>query len=323
MNLSDIQTDIYRRCKYSDTPAASVTNRINGFINQRHRQILSMPGIARLRDDNITFASVASQKYYAMGPAISRIKTIYDGTTNQRKLEERTLSWIRLMDPRNSALGTPEAWIPISLKQVQTQPAAACTLHAISSSASDGASVTLYVEYIRTGGYRVSKSHALNGITDVTVSTDADVIEVDKCYLSAAAVGTVTLLDGLAGNVLATINPGQTYGRFLWIQLWPTPSSVWTYNVDFTREIFDMSNATDEPLLPPDFHFLVALGARIDEYEQLGDSRLATAKADWALGISRLKDYVTNSPDYLIVPGGQQRVNWSNLGSMYPAGSGW
>lgn len=323
MTLNQIEIDIFRRLNFADSPAAAVKSRIDGFINQRHRQLLAMPGMERLRDDNITFATVASTRYYAMGPTVSRVKTIYDGTTNQLKLTERTLQWVRTVDPRNSATGTPESWIPISVKQVQTQPAAACDLHVISTSASDGGSVTCYVEYTRTGGYHGAASHVMNGVTDVQLTSTGDVIAVDKFYLSGAAAGTVTLLDGLAGNTLATIPIGQEYGRYLWLQLWPMPSSVWTYNVDYTREIFDMANATDEPLLPPDFHYLLSVGARIDEYEKQDDTRIAIVQGEWERGLKRLQHYVLNSEDYIIVPGGTSRVAWSNLGSWYPAGSGW
>lgn len=322
VTFNQLQLDLNRRLNYQDAPAAAVQNRLNGFLNQRHRQILAMPGIDRLRDDNTSFATTASKATYAMGPAVSRIKAIYDGTTNQLKLTERTVQWLRTMDPRLSAMGTPEAWIPLSIKQVQAQPVAACDLHVISTSASDGAGTTCFVEYTRTGGYRGTASHALNGITDVALTSTGDVIEVDKVYLSAAAVGTVTLLDGLAGNVLTTIPIGQTYGRYLWIQLWPMPSSVWTFNVDYTREINDMSNSTDEPLLPPDFHYLLSLGARIDEYEKMQDARANGLVPYWEKGISRLRNYVINSAEYLIVPGGQNRVQWNNLGGQYPSG-GW
>jgi hypothetical protein len=320
VTFNEIQLDVNRRLNFNDSPAAAVTTRLNTFINQRHRQILSMPGIDRLRDDNTTFASVASQATYAMGPSISRIKTIYDGTTNQMKLVERTLQWLRTADPRLASTGTPEAWIPLSIKQVQAQPAAACNLHVISTSASDTG--TCYVEYTRTGNYRSSASATMTGSVDKALTTTTDVIRADKFYLSAVAVGTVTLLDAAGGTVLATIPPGQSYGRYIWMQLWPTPSGVVTYNVDYTREIYDMANAFDEPLLPPDFHYLLSVGARIDEYEKMDDDRRKLAYGEWQLGISRLRNYLINSPDYVIVPGGRTQ-SASNLGPYYPAGSGW
>jgi len=324
MTFGEIASDLYRRLNFDAVPATMVTTRLKAFINQRHRQILSMPGMELLRDDNTTFASVASQANYALGPNIARVKDIYDGTTNQMKLSERSVQWVRSVDPRNSATGTPEVWIPLSIKAVQTAPAAATALWVKSTSASDNSTVTAYVETTRTGGYRSSASVAMNGVTAAQLGTLSDHIEVDKFYLSASAAGSVTLETAASGGtVLATIPIGQAYARYRVIQLWPIPSTVWTYNVDYTREIADMVNAGDEPLLPVDFHYLLTIGARVDEYEKMDDDRKAAVMRDWEIGIGRLKNFVINNPDYLIVPGGGRLMNDSNLGSWYPAGSRW
>lgn len=320
MTLNELQLDIYRRLNLSDSPPTAVANRILTFINQRHRQILSRPGLQRLRDDNLTFASVASQANYALGPVVARIKTIYDGTTNQLKLAERTLQWLRTTDPRNTASGTPEAWIPLSIKQVQVQPASATALY-IKSTAAGDTTQTVRIETVRTGGYRRQDSAVLSGTAAVQVGTLSDHIEVDKVYLSATAVGTVTLeTAAAAGTVLASIAIGQTYQRYRVLQLWPIPSAVVTYNVDYTREVFDMSQAADEPLLPPDFHYLLSVGARLDEYEHLDDNRRVGLQPEWELGIKRLQHAVINSDDFLVVPGGSPHEEGSNLGSWYPEG---
>lgn len=319
MNLNAIELDVCRRLNYSDVPPPAVKSRLDGFVNQRHRQILAMPGMARLRDDSITFASVASQSTYAMGPAVSRINTIYDGTTNQLKLEERTIQWLRRVDPRLASAGTPEAWIPLSIKQTQAQPATT-GLWAVSTSASDTQQV--FVESVRTGGYgNVSAATTLTGTSRVQIGTLTDHLGVEKFYLSTPAIGAVSLYDAVtAGNLLATIPIGSMYARYLTIQLWPTPSGVVTYTVDYTREIADMVNASDEPLLPPDFHYLLSVGVRLDEYEKLDDQRRVLMQDQWDKGIKRLQHYVINSGDYLIVPGESRRPRLSNLGAGFPPG---
>lgn len=322
VTFNEILADLYRRLNFDSAPATTVSTRLKAFTNQRHRQILTMPGMEQLRDSPVpmTFASVASQATYALGPNVARIKDIYDGNTNQLKLTERSLQWLRTMDPRSTSTGTPESWIPMSFAQVQTQPSAATGLYVKSTSASDGASTTAYIETTRTGGYRASSSVAMGGVTGTLIGTLTDHIAVEKFYLSVAAVGTVTLETAASGGtVLATIPIGQTMGRYRIIQLWPIPSSVWTYSVDFTREIADMVNATDEPLLPSDFHYLLSLGARIDEYEKMDDDRRVPLLRDWKTGTDALKNFVINNPDYFFVPGGRVSLG-SNLGGMYPAG---
>lgn len=318
MQLSTIQLDVYRRLNFADSPASSVVARILTFINQRHRQLLTMPGMDKLREGQITFATVANQALYGLGPSVSRIKTIYD-TTNDIKLVERDLSWLRWQDPSLFVSGTPTVWIPRGFEQVQSQPSAATGLYVDSTSAGDTG--TAYIEGVRTGGYRATASVAMTGTTNVQIGTLTDWIQVDKFYLSTAAVGTVTLETAASGGtVLATIVAGQTYARYLRIQLWPTPSTAVTTSVDYTQEIQDMANATDQPLLPEDFHYLLSLGARLDEYEKADDDRREALLRDWELGVRRLREYVVNNPDKIIIPGmGDPGI--SNLGPWYPRGA--
>lgn len=323
MNFSALELDVFRRLNFADVPATLVKTRIDTFLNQRHRQILAMPGMEGLRNGTFLLPSVASQAQYALGATVARVRDIFDGTTNQRKLIERSLQWVRTVDPRLASTGVPEAWVPLSFQQVQVQPAAATALWAISTSAGD-TSQTVSIETARTGGYRRQESATLNGLTAVQLGTLTDHVEVEKFYLSAAAAGTVTLMTAAAaGTTLATIPIGQISGRYFWIQLWPTPSAVWTFTVDVTRNIFDLVNANDEPLLPEDFHYLLSLGARIDEYEKMADSRRPALLIDWKIGISRLQNYVVNSTDYQIVAGGMEAGRASNLGPWFPSGSGW
>lgn len=321
LTLNEILLDCYRRLKYQDTPAAGVTSRFTSFANDRHRRLLSMPGIAQLRDDLITFQTVANQQIYSLPPSIGRIRTIFDQTTNQRLLTERTIPWLRAVDPRSALIsGVPEAWIPFSVRAVQNQPAAATAIYLQSTSGSDTG--TVYVEYLRTGGYQASKTVVMTGVTGVQVGTDSDIIGVTKLEFSAVVVGTVTLqTTAVGGTVLSSINPGTAHGSYLGILLWPTPSAVITLNVDCTRNIPNLVQTYDEPLLPLDFHYLIATGVRLDEYETLDDDRRSAAGAEWEAGVKKLMDWVSNGPGLVIVPGGAELTRWSSLGPSYPSGT--
>lgn len=321
MTLNDILLDTYRRLKYQDVPSAGVTSRLTTFANERHRRILSTPGIAELRDDLIQFTTVANQQIYSLPPAIGRIKTIFDQTTNQRLLTERTIPWLRAVDPRAAlTVGNPEAWIPFSVRAVQNQPPIAGPIYLQSTNAGDMQSV--YVEYMRTGGYQASKVVMMTGVTGVQVGTDTDIIAVTKLELASAAIGTVTLqTQNIGGFVLASINPGTAQGSYLSVLLWPTPGAAITLNVDCTRKIPDLVQTFDEPMLPLDFHYLIGTGIRIDEYEGMDDDRRGAAGAEYDAGIKKLIDWVSNSPGYVIVPGGAELTRWSSLGPNFPAGT--
>jgi hypothetical protein len=322
VRLTDIEADLYRRLGYASSPATDVTTRIRAFINQVHRQLLTLPGLEYLRDDTITFASVNAQARYGLPPSVARIKAITD-RTNDRRITLATLDQLRNADPGLDANGTPASYVPIGWQAVSVQPSDASELFVDSTSASD--TNTAYLEGIRTGGYPRVLSVTMTGTTAVTFSAAiTDFIEVTKFYLSAAAVGTVTLHeDASGGTELARIPIGQTYARYVAIQLYPTPSAAVTYYVDYQRHIEDMSNANDEPLVPEDFHDLLVTGAERLEWRKKDDSREANADAEFSYRMKQLKYWIHTNQDHLPVAGKPALSRTSRLGSQYSVDAGW
>lgn len=317
MNLSSILAEMYRRLDYTSAPPSAITTRLTAFVNTTHRQLLGMPGMDSLRDEVLTFPSVASQARYGLPPAIARIKAITDRTTMLR-LTQRALSDIRGEDPGLVQTGPSDSYINHGWQQVQTQPSAATGLWIVSSSASD-TTQSVKVESVRTGGYAFSGAATLNGTTRVAVGSFTDHLEVDKFYLSAVGVGTVSLYDAAAaGNELARIAIGATYARYLAIQLYPTPASAITYYVDYVRNIPDMANATDEPLIPEDFHWVIVEGALLKEWTKLDDTRRTLADKDYTKGVNALKYSVNCPPDFL--PSRRERpAERSRFGAYFPS----
>jgi hypothetical protein len=316
MNLTALLAELYRRCDYTSAPPTAITTRLTSHLNITHRQILGTPGLDTLRDDTITFASVANQAMYGLPPAIARIEAITDRTTMLR-LRQRALLDIRASDPGLVQTGPSESFIVRGWQQVATQPAAATGLWAVSTSASDTQSC--YIETVRTGGYaRVGAAVALTGTTRVQLGTLTDHIEVDKFYVSTAAVGAISLYDAVnAGTELARIPIGGTYARYLGIQLYPTPASAITYYVDYLRTIADMVNGTDEPLLPDDFHWVLLEGALMKEWTKLDDARRTVSERDYTKGMSALKYFMNCPADFL--PSRKDRVTErSRFGAWYP-----
>jgi hypothetical protein len=81
-----------------------------------------------------------------------------------------------------------------------------------------------------------------------------------------------------------------------------------------------MSNSTDEPLLPEDFHWLLVVGALKREYEKGDDTRWRQAVAEETEGLKALRSWVLYPPDYDAVPG-VRPVDQSNLGPWFPRGT--
>lgn len=317
MTLQELERITYRRLGKGNptSPDSETQTRIRQFINERHRKLLRK--FPHLRDDVMTFASVnATQRYALPEHGVARINRIWE-TTNDRRLDMKSLTWLRTQDPDPQS-STPWAWVPLSYTQVATQPSDASEVFVDSTAGDTG---TCFVEGIIAGGYRRTASVTMTGTTAVSLSTTiTNWIQIDKFYLSAAAVGIVTLHEDVSGGTeLSRIAIGDTYAKFLSFLLYPTPSAAITYNVDITRAVGDMSQANDEPLLPVDFHDLLSVGARMDEYEKSDDlGRRRIAEKEWDDGEKELTSWITSHPDYRPTLHREPR-GISTLGAYFPA----
>lgn len=324
VTFAQLKSDCYRRLNYQTSPATEVVTRIAAFINECHEDLLSRPGLSSLLYGTVTFASVASRARYGLSN-VAQIRAITE-TTNDTRLTPRSLSWYRSVDPDPASNEAPPCWyIPLGIVAVQQVPAITGTgLWVVSSSASDTVP-TVAIEAIRVGGYPHTPSNStLTGTTRVQIGGGSgltDYIDVTQFALSAACVGDISLYDAASdGNLLAVIPRGQTTARYWGFYLAMTPSDAITYTVDVEHELFTLSADTDEPLLPPRFHRLLAIGARAKEYEKTSDARYGVAVAEYERGVKDLLYAVTCPPDLIVVPGTARNNIGSNLGPWFPDG---
>lgn len=279
MTRAEFLSAIARRTNKNTTLDTATQNRLVDFLNERHRRILSRPGMSRLRQASILIASVADQVQYTIRN-IHKIRAIVD-TTNDRRLQEMTLAAYRHIDP-DPHTGTPTHFVWMGHQEaVDKQPSNASTLVCTSTSGSD-TTQTVYIEGVVSGNLPYSTSASLNGTSSVTLGA-VSWVRVDAFYLSAAAAGYVALYeDTTSGTEMASIMPGQTRNRYTRFALWPTPSaSSIIYAVDVERAITGLAQNTDEPDLPDDFHDLLLLGALMDEYQHMNDPRYEVARQEY------------------------------------------
>ena len=322
MTLDALEQDTYRRLGFATASVDAATQtRIRAYINEAQNEILSEPGMGALRNGSITFASVADTVQYSLPQAAARVKTVYE-ITNDRVLDPRSLEWYRNAFPDVAAItGTPLYYVDLGLTSIDTQPAAATEVFADSTAAGDTG--TAYVEGFRTTGYFRALSVTMTGATGVSLgSAITDWVFLTKFYISAAAVGAVTLQTTAAGGtVLATIPIGQTYARYRRIALVPTPSAAITYTIDFEYDVQNMDDANDEPVLPPRFHRLLGVGARMKEYEKQDDERYDVAEKEFQRGLRKLKFFAYGQAAGTPSLRGPLPRGSSRLGAQYPAGT--
>ena len=275
MTFLEIKQRVFDKLQVSRTQTGTLNDQIGGFVNQWHRDMLTQPVFRGFRKTELTEASVASQWRY--GTKLLEIEHITE-RTNDRRLIKRTESWWRrnFPDPTEDT-GDPEYWVPLGQTRIRKRPADASELFAISSSASD--TNTISVEVVRSNGEVSLLSVSMTGVTGVSLDTGiTDVVDVLDVYLSAVAVGTVSLReDSGVGTVLSEIAIGETKPRYTQFVLVPTPSSVLTFFLNGVSRMHDMVDNLDEPLIYEDFHDILVKGGVYEYWLSHG----RTKEAQW------------------------------------------
>lgn len=317
--LEIIQKWCRRLGKDATTINTLAKQRCIDFLNERQRRILSAKRFARLRDVPVSLTSVADQADYAL-VGVSKPLRMWD-TTNERWIFAMSEAQYREINVTGIS-GTPDAFVWRGLRPTAKDPSNASSLFVKSTAAGD-TTQTAYVEGVTTGNVPRSTSVTLTGTTAVDVASTISTWErVDKFYLSAVGAGTITLHeDSGSGTELALIAIGQTNTQYQRVSLYQTPGGVYSYLLDVTRDITDLAQDTDTPLLPLDFHDLLLLGALCDEYEHLNDERLVVAQRNYDKREKELALWLAQTGTSEAYGLGQPMQAPSQLGSWYGAGT--
>jgi hypothetical protein len=314
---------MYRRLKWASAPATEVTTRLTASLNKAQQSVLAELGGAKLVQTQIQFDSVAAQAEYGLAAAVARVLSIRDTANNYTLVPIAEGAYrAQVPDPSNvTGVPTQYARLGISSVQIQRPPTLVDDLEVVSSAAGD-VTQTATIDYISTLGVSRTATAVLTGTTPVAIATDVYVVV--NFYLSAIAVGAVTLQEASAGAALSSIGIGHLRETFQRIALLPTPASATTYLVGIERNQFDLSAATDEFPVPARFLDCVVERALVYEYQDMGDdARFAMSMSEYRRLLGLLNDYLVNGPEQVYVPG-RPRAVASNLPSNYPtSGYGW
>jgi hypothetical protein len=317
VNLSDHLADLYRFFHLNPVPPPAITTRLTGWINDTHREILSAPGAARLRDDVMAFTVPANVVRTGLPPMVVRINAITD-RVNNHKLAQVPLSELRLVDPSQAFTGGyPLRYAVTGQQAVQQQPSEPTGLW-VSSDLSSDITQTVQIQTLTDGGYSFGGSVVLSGKSRIQFLR-TDHINVTKCFLDVVALGNVSLYDASAGgNELTRIERGRLFSRYLAVEWHPIPTLDVVEYIDFTRSIGQLFFDTDESLLPTDFHQVISTGAMTKECLFLNDPRYGAMMGEYQKGIRDLKSFILNDGDRIVSLRPIVR-GWSQLGAQFPA----
>lgn len=319
MTLSEIQATVYDTVGLAASPDAVAVARLLRYTNMVYHRTMGLKGIGpKLRRSLQTFSTVANSPFATLPQSVVKIQPPITSRANNGWVDEMTLGDIRLRDPGlTSSSAIPYGYAIYNMADtVAADPSAAGQITAVSDAAGDtGASFTVYIEVVRTGGYWQIANVNLNGITPVNLGP-VDTIQVRKVYIKTAPVGNVTIKDG-AGNTLSVIPIGHTSARYTRLHMFPTPSTAAVLYADTELHIENLANPNDEPLIPEDFGQLLVHGTLAREYKKQGRLDMAGAsETDMNRVISELRIWMASSHG-----GSNTPARFSQLGGYYRDGS--
>lgn len=316
MILSEIRAACYQRLGWDASPEQDITTRVDQFINDTIKEVLSDRQCAKLRRlKDVSFSTVASLPC-ALPQAATRIHSIID-RTNRRLLDEVPDGWIEARDPSRAFTTTaPVAYAITGYSQpVVRQPAASGQMTVRSTSASD-TTQTAYIEVMTEDGYIRTASVTLTGTVAANLGP-ADTLKVLNFSLSAVGVGEVYLSDASA-NELSRIGVGKLRARSTVIELYPTPASAFMLYADITVQVTPLTVATDDCVIPEEFQEVIVHGVRLREYQKREKFDLAAGcRADFRKVLAKLQMHCVT----LTALDDTSRPGYSQLGPMYPSGS--
>lgn len=126
-----------------------------------------------------------------------------------------------------------------------------------------------------------------------------------------------------SGNPIAYVIKERTRAT-IDIILWPTPPAIATLKVDAEGVVTELAADGDFPILPEDYHYMLADGALYNEYLRMGDVNRATlARKDIDIATRDLRVFLNSSTGLRLVPGRAARLGSgrSRLGPYFPSDS--
>lgn len=173
-----------------------------------------------------------------------------------------------------------------------------------------------------------------------TAATSLAVVASTKTYTLASTIGRLQTIYDPTNNITLEERPLSwmrdadptdavtgvpqyyAYVTDRVIKLYPVPSANNTVYIDHDADITEMDDDADVPIVPEDFHYLLSLGIRLNEYEKNSDARYNIANNEMDKGVAKLRHWVASRLKNVSNParfGSGTRP--SRLGGWYPGGS--
>lgn len=336
MTLDDLLIDCCTRLNYPPVLAevdAKVKARLTAFLNQTQDEILGQPTYRRLLNLHYPLTTTANQYAYGLPHFVKRVRGVIDNNNQHRFNPMSADAFFSYVPNPFATLGTPMAYAFDGWGPVQNQPNEPSQAFAFAPN--DGLNVkSLTMQAVQSIPLPESMLAAPVTITlDNTVLIPGKLVmtnvqAITSVKMSAPATGPVDLyavgITTATQQFLGRIMPQQTMMRSPIIYLTPTPTAAQLLTVLYERDNEPLVASLDEPLLPRRFHYILAAGARMKEYELRGDgARHQVAQREYTTALGFLNAWISDQPDAgdYTVPDEHRRDGPSVLGPWFPYSS--
>lgn len=247
-------------------------------INHTYRRVLALADQEQSKRE-FTFTTVASTSQYGL-PLYVQTDLNFDDDTNDWSLEEMSARVFDKQLPGTDESGQPTHYYKLGKKGVQTQPASAGVISAVSDSASDSSSTYVTIIGYTSSDVLIREKLTLNGTSAVSTTDSFATIEriVKTADEGISFVGNITITDASA-NTLAVIPSWVGSPTYVWVELWPEPNAVYTYTLRAMAYKPDLVNDDDWPDFDENFHDLLLYGPGAEVLPSFGQENLSVQYA--------------------------------------------
>lgn len=289
LTFRDLQLEVLRWIDEGDDTDTTLTL-VKEALNRSHRRLLaSRTWPFMLWPKEVSFATVAGQRAYALKHGVSKVLTVYDQATATPLPLISRREWEGEDVQRAESVSVPQGAIYGDIWPVAIQPTGLATslVKVLSTSASDTGGPAIALVGLNTDGDLTSETVTVNGAVTPVASTTAwsHLISVSKTGTWVGSAILSTPDSALAYQTILTLTASEYGKQYPTLEFIETPSEARTYLYTAQRTPLKLVNDYDIPDTPYPFSELHVYDALLDltAYNtELGskEQRLWKAKLD-------------------------------------------
>ena len=242
LNLGEIKTQVSNMI---ERPDASFLTRIEGYVNQRYRNIAKRrPWIDLCRQMTITEST--SLNYIILPSYVWGVIDIHQTDTPMLLALQRYYNFINRHIQDKADTGNPMIATPVGRIGVQTVMPSDSVITVTSSVTTDITQIVRVRGY-NSNGVAIEETIALNGTTSVPGLLTFSSLAGSEPWFSKDTTtnGVISILSG--ATTIARIAPGDVDVSYNKWSLWPKPTNPNTLYLTFKKDIFPLVNDEDVP----------------------------------------------------------------------------